>query len=115
MWRGSGRVVLRRCVIFAWVALRPVKQDPVLCRAVLCVAQGNVRGLLGSLQTVLWEDSGWQPINMGDLLEPAQVGWVCVHAAAVRSSSWGICLSAGWWKKVLGCSIECAVGGLGNR
>jgi hypothetical protein len=35
--------------------------------------QGNVRGLLGSLQTVLWEDSGWQPINMGELLEPAQV------------------------------------------
>jgi hypothetical protein len=38
----------------------------------LC-AQGNVRGLLGSLQTVLWEDSGWKPIGMADLLEPAQV------------------------------------------
>jgi hypothetical protein len=37
--------------------------------------QGNVRGLLGSLQTVLWEDSGWQPINMGDLLDPKQVRW----------------------------------------
>lgn len=47
--------------------------------------QGNVRGLLGSLQTVLWEDSGWKPINMGDLLEPAQVerdtlcGWVLLN------------------------------------
>lgn len=35
--------------------------------------QGNVRGLLGSLQTVLWQDSNWKPIGMGDLLEPAQV------------------------------------------
>jgi len=45
-------------------------------RAVLhgAMLQGNVRGLLGSLQTVLWKDSGWQPINMGDLLEPTQVG-----------------------------------------
>jgi hypothetical protein len=41
--------------------------------AVVMLLQGNVRGLLGSLQTVLWEDSGWQPINMGELLEPAQV------------------------------------------
>jgi hypothetical protein len=43
---------------------------PAVCWG--CV-QGNVRGLLGSLQTVLWEDSGWKPIGMGDLLEPAQV------------------------------------------
>jgi hypothetical protein len=43
-----------------------------VCIGVNCV-QGNVRGLLGSLQTVLWEDSGWKPIGMGDLLEPAQV------------------------------------------
>jgi hypothetical protein len=52
-----------------------VKPCVVLCWSVMCcAAQGNVRGLLGSLQTVLWEDSGWKPINMGDLLEPAQVG-----------------------------------------
>jgi hypothetical protein len=42
------------------------------------LVQGNVRGLLGSLQTVLWEDSGWKPIGMGDLLEPAQVRCVGV-------------------------------------
>lgn len=35
--------------------------------------KGNVRGLLGSLQTVLWPDSGWKTVGMGDLLEPAQV------------------------------------------
>lgn len=35
--------------------------------------KGNVRGLLGSLQTVLWEGSGWAPLGMGDLLEPNQV------------------------------------------
>lgn len=33
-----------------------------------------MRGLLGSLQTVLWEDSGWKPLGMGELLEPMQVG-----------------------------------------
>jgi hypothetical protein len=44
---------------------------------VLDCVQGNVRGLLGSLQMVLWEDSGWKPIGMGDLLEPAQVRWGC--------------------------------------
>lgn len=33
-----------------------------------------MRGLLGSLQTVLWEGSGWAPLGMGDLLEPNQVG-----------------------------------------
>jgi hypothetical protein len=40
--------------------------------------KGNVRGLLGSLQTVLWEGSGWAPLGMGELLEPNQVGggWV---------------------------------------
>lgn len=41
----------------------------------MLLLQGNVRGLLGSLQTVLWEGSGWVPIGMADLLEPAQVGW----------------------------------------
>lgn len=35
--------------------------------------RGNIRGLLGSLQTVLWEGSGWSPIGVGDLLEPNQV------------------------------------------
>ena len=35
--------------------------------------QGNIRGLLGSLHTVLWEGSGWVPVNMGDLLEGNQV------------------------------------------
>lgn len=35
--------------------------------------QGNIRGLLGSLDTVLWESSGWTPLGMGDLLESGQV------------------------------------------
>jgi hypothetical protein len=47
----------------------------------LHLSQGNVRGLLGSLQTVLWEDSGWVPIGMGDLLEPAQVR-ACLRVVA---------------------------------
>jgi len=43
-----------------------------------CLVQGNVRGLLSSLQVVLWEDSGWKPIGMADLLEPAQVSQLAV-------------------------------------
>jgi hypothetical protein len=35
--------------------------------------KGNLRGLLASLQTVLWEGSGWVPVGMGDLLDPSQV------------------------------------------
>lgn len=74
-----------------------------------CAAQGNVRGLLGSLQTVLWEDSGWQPINMGDLLEPAQVGGGrCAHGCGAQQLGGGH-LSAGW-RKVFDCSTESAGG-----
>lgn len=36
--------------------------------------KGNIRGLLGSLQTVLWEGSEWQPVGMSDLLDAGQVG-----------------------------------------
>jgi hypothetical protein len=56
--------------------------------APLC--QGNIRGLLGSLQTVLWEGSGWVPIGVGDLLEPGQIrkAWMkanlLVHPDKVR-------------------------------
>ncbi|GAX80139.1 hypothetical protein CEUSTIGMA_g7577.t1 [Chlamydomonas eustigma] len=35
--------------------------------------KGNIRGLLGSLQTVLWEGSGWVTLGMGDLLDANQV------------------------------------------
>ena len=46
----------------------------------VCVptSQGNIRGLLASLQTVMWEGSGWKPIGMGDLLEPNQVRGACM-------------------------------------
>lgn len=42
--------------------------------------QGNVRGLLGSLQTVLWPDSGWVPVGVGEMLEPGQVRKVWMKA-----------------------------------
>eukprot|EP00775_Hariotina_reticulata_P010949 gene10949-11103_t len=57
--------------------------------------KGNVRGLLSSLQTVLWEDSGWKPIGMADLLERAQVrkAWMkanlLVHPDKVRQRNGG--------------------------
>ncbi|GMH41138.1 hypothetical protein BSKO_09048 [Bryopsis sp. KO-2023] len=36
-------------------------------------AQGNIRGLLTSLHTVLWEGSGWKELTVGDVLESNQV------------------------------------------
>ncbi|EFJ50586.1 molecular chaperone [Volvox carteri f. nagariensis] len=42
--------------------------------------KGNIRGLLGSLHTVLWPDSGWAPVSVGDLLEPGQVKRVYMRA-----------------------------------
>ena len=38
---------------------------------------GNIRALLASLHTVLWEGSGWVPPTMSDMLEGAKV-CVCV-------------------------------------
>jgi len=32
-----------------------------------------VRALLSTLHTVLWENSGWQPLGMTDLVEPNRV------------------------------------------
>jgi hypothetical protein len=52
--------------------------------------KGNLRGLLASLQTVLWEGSGWTPVGISDLLEPAHVrkAWMranlVVHPDKVR-------------------------------
>lgn len=35
--------------------------------------EGNLRALLSNLQHVLWQDSGWQPIPLTDLIEGAAV------------------------------------------
>lgn len=35
--------------------------------------QDNVRALLSTLHTVLWDNSGWQPLGMTDLVEPNRV------------------------------------------
>ncbi|GIL47549.1 hypothetical protein Vafri_4343 [Volvox africanus] len=42
--------------------------------------KGNIRGLLGSLHTVLWPNSSWVPVSVGDLLEPMQVKRVYMRA-----------------------------------
>jgi len=31
--------------------------------------EGNVRGLLASLQEVLWEGNNWKPVSMAELLQ----------------------------------------------
>jgi hypothetical protein len=41
---------------------------------------GNVRGLLSSMQTVVWPESGWVPVGVGDLLDDAQVRKVWMRA-----------------------------------
>ena len=33
----------------------------------------NLRALLGSLDAVLWADSGWKKVNMSELLNPSKV------------------------------------------
>ena len=54
----------------------------------------NLRALLGSLDTVLWPDSGWKKIGMGELLNPSKVkinymkGIAKVHPDKVRFSNW---------------------------
>ena len=35
--------------------------------------KGNVRALLSTLDQVLWEDSGWKPVNISQLVQPAGV------------------------------------------
>ena len=36
--------------------------------------QDNIRALLSSLHTVLWEGSGWTAPNMSDMLDNHKVG-----------------------------------------
>lgn len=50
--------------------------------------KGNIRGLLGSLQSVLWEGSGWVPVGMGDLLEGSQVKKVYMKANLLVSGNY---------------------------
>jgi hypothetical protein len=35
--------------------------------------EGNLRALLGSLDTVLWEGAGWKKVGMGELIVPGKV------------------------------------------
>ncbi|KAL8701121.1 MAG: hypothetical protein Q9201_005086 [Fulgogasparrea decipioides] len=42
--------------------------------------EGNLRALLASLDTVLWEGSGWKKVGMGELLVPGKVKVVYMKA-----------------------------------
>ncbi|KAL8724110.1 MAG: hypothetical protein Q9181_006978 [Wetmoreana brouardii] len=44
--------------------------------------EGNLRALLASLDTVLWEGSGWKKVGMGELLVPGKVKVVYMKAVA---------------------------------
>lgn len=39
----------------------------------------NIRALLASLHTVLWEGSGWTQPSMADMVEPGKVGGEAQH------------------------------------
>ena len=39
----------------------------------LCCVQDNIRALLASLHTILWEGSGWTPPGLTDLVEAPRV------------------------------------------
>ena len=44
--------------------------------------EGNLRALLSTLETVLWEGSGWKKIGMGDVLLPGKVKVVYMKGIA---------------------------------
>ena len=44
--------------------------------------EGNLRALLSSLETVLWEDAGWKKVGMGDVLLPGKVKIVYMKGIA---------------------------------
>ena len=56
--------------------------------------EGNLRALLSTLETVLWEDSGWKKVGMGDVLLPGKVklvymkGIAKVHPDKVSARNW---------------------------
>ncbi|KAJ3708274.1 hypothetical protein LUZ61_011979 [Rhynchospora tenuis] len=52
--------------------------------------EGNLRALLGSLHYILWQECGWQPVSMADLITGAAVKKVyrkatlCIHPDKVQ-------------------------------
>ena len=44
--------------------------------------EGNLRALLSTLENVLWEDSGWKKVGMGDVLLPGKVKLVYMKGIA---------------------------------
>ena len=56
--------------------------------------EGNLRALLSTLENVLWEDSGWKKVGMGDVLLPGKVklvymkGIAKVHPDKVSEGGW---------------------------
>lgn len=45
--------------------------------------EGNLRALLGSLETVLWEGSGWKKVGMSELIVPGRVKVVYMRGIGV--------------------------------
>ena len=43
----------------------------------------DIRALLAGMHNVMWEDSGWKPVSLADLLEPKKVK-LQYHKASVK-------------------------------
>lgn len=76
----------------------PKGESQKLLKLILWGMQDNIRALLSTLHTVLWEGSGWNPPQMTDLVEANKVkrqymkanliihpDKVLLHAIIVRS------------------------------
>lgn len=65
------------------------------------MVQDNIRALLSTLHTVLWEGSGWNPPNMTDLVETNKVkkqymkANLIVHPDKVQAMVWLLCSHCG--------------------
>ena len=56
--------------------------------------EGNLRALLGSLETVLWEGAGWRKVGMSELVVPGRVKAVYVRGIGrvhPDKVSWSVC------------------------
>lgn len=66
--------------------------------------ESNLRALLASLDTVLWEGVGWKKVSMGELIVPGKVkvvymkGIAKVHPDKVCDRDWFVCFFVNFWE-----------------
>lgn len=71
--------------------------------------EGNLRALLASLDTVLWEGAGWKKVGMGELIVPGKVKVVYMRGIGKVHPDKVIFLSSGPFSPSFGCSGTASV------